>query len=506
MIRLRREDQPGQILVLFVIALVAMFAMLGLLFDGGQALALRRQLQDAGDAGALAAANVIVQSGAGAGCSATAGPPVGAARSNLVTAAQNAVHASLPNLANANIDVSCVDGWNNIAVQVNLTNRSPGYFGGILGVHGFQVATTSQAINGKPPGGIKYSVVELDPCHLGVGYPDCPSTVSYPNGFRGCPSLLFSGSNTITFDGAVQVDSACSAANGGALSSNGNAAVITVNNGASINLVGGYAPGALTILPTPQVNQPYLKDPLLWLPAIPWSSWPNPAVYHSPSQRTLSGGSTVLEPGVYTGGIAMKNSAIAYLHPGIYVLTDATNGEGGFQIGSQNKVYSIPAGLSSTTDATWATDCSTSNCGVLIFNTNMVSSAMSGAMKDNITVGAGATLKLRPYNHLVDSLPNPDLSYDNLLFWQDAVTAPGPSYAQPPLSLSGGGQINLTGTLYAPSAAVQMGGTSGGAGGNSVDVTLQFISWDLQFNGNIGFHFFYQSDSFAKGQDYGLIK
>src|SRR5438876_8009457 len=113
MIRLRRKNQRGQILVLFVIALVAMFAMLGLLFDGGQALALRRQLQNAGDAGALAAANVIVQSGAGAGCSATytPGSTPGAARSTLVTAAQNAVHASLPNLPNANIDVSCVDGW-----------------------------------------------------------------------------------------------------------------------------------------------------------------------------------------------------------------------------------------------------------------------------------------------------------------------------------------------------------------------------------------------------------
>jgi TadE-like protein len=55
-------------------------------------------------------------------------------------------------------------------------------------------------------------------------------------------------------------------------------------------------------------------------------------------------------------------------------------------------------------------------------------------------------------------------------------------------------------------AIVQMGGTSGGAGGSSVDVTLQFISWDLTFNGNISFHFFYQSDAFAKAMDYGLIK
>jgi hypothetical protein len=99
-----------------------------------------------------------------------------------------------------------------------------------------------------------------------------------------------------------------------------------------------------------------------------------------------------------------------------------------------------------------------------------------------------------------------DSSYDKLLFWQDKNPVPTSSYAQPPISLSGGGQISLTGTLYAPSASVQMGGNSGGVGGSSVDVTLQFISWDLSFNGNIGFHFFYQSDAFPAPFDYGLIK
>jgi Flp pilus assembly protein TadG len=494
MMRSRRADQPGQILVLFVLALVAMIAMLGLLLDGGQALALRRQLQDAGDAGALAAANVLVQSGANAGCSATTGPPPGAARSTIVTAAQNAVHASLPNLPNASIDVTCADGWSNFAVQVNLSNRSPGYFAGILGVHGFQVATTSQALNGKPPGGIKYSVVELD-----------PSNTSWPNTFRGCPSVLISGSNTVIFDGAVQVDSACTAANGGALSSNGNSANVQVNNSATINLVGGYAPGALTITPTPQTGQPIVKDPLSWLPPIPWSSWPA-AMTRGNNQTTLNGGSTVLEPGIYTGGIQMKNSAVAYMHPGIYVMRDAPNGTGGFQIGSQNKVYSIPSTLTSTSDASWPTDCTSANCGVLIFNTGMTSSAMSGVIKDDLTVGGGATLKLRPYLASVDGTGTNDSSYNNLLVWQDKATVPSSSYAQPPISLSGGGLINLTGTLYAPSALVSMGGSSGGAGGSSVDVTLQFISWDLAFNGNISFHFYYQSDAFAKAMDYGLIK
>ncbi|HYX12494.1 MAG TPA: hypothetical protein VE817_10935, partial [Candidatus Acidoferrum sp.] len=353
---------------------------------------------------------------------------------------------------------------------------------------------TSQAINGST-GGIKYSVVELDPYNA-----------AWPNGYTGCPSVLFSGSNTVIFDGAIQVDSACPAGSGGALSSNGNSANIQVNNGATISLVGGYTPGALTISPTPLTGQPYVKDPLAWLPAVAYSgitAIPGTTTIAS-SQTTLSGGSTLLYPGVYTGGIKMKNSAIAYMRPGIYVMKDATNGDGGFQMGAGNKVYTIPASLSSTTDATWATDCTSTNCGVLIYTVGQA--CASGSPKDQISVGAGATLKLRPYVPTVDGTGIKESSYENLLLWQDAAPTPSASCSQPALSLSGGGQISLSGTLYAPSAAVQMGGNSGGAGGSTVDVTLQFVSWDLSFNGNIGFHFFYQSDAFAKPKDYGLIK
>jgi Flp pilus assembly protein TadG len=499
----RRKDQPGQILVLFVLALVAMIGMLGLLLDGGQALALRRQLQNAGDAAALAGANVIVATGATAGCSATAGPPPGAPRAAVVDAARAAVHASMPSIPNSSIDVTCPGGWGgNNVVQVNVANSSPGYFAGIFGMHGFAVATTSQAINGKPPGGTRYNVVLLDPSHP-------HSTPSWPTGFRGCSSLLFSGSNYITFDGFVQVNSSCSTADGGATSGNGGAATVVINNGASIDMVGGYLPGALSINPTPLTGQDPIKDPLSWLPPVPYGAWPTSGVnslVRSPVRLKLGSGATILKPGIYVGGIEMGSSAVAYLEPGIYVMKTATNGDGGFALGSQNAAYSIPKGMTSTSDATWNSDCTSSNCGVLIYNTGMTSNAMSGPAKDTITVGAGATLKLRPYKWSVDTYTaGPDDSYDNLLFWQDADQAPGPNYRQPDVSLSGGGLIDLTGTLYAPSAKVQMGGTSGGAGG-AVDVTLQFICWDLSFNGNIGFHFYYASDAFTKPQVYGLIK
>jgi Flp pilus assembly protein TadG len=501
MTRSRRRDQRGQILVLFVVSLVAMFAMLGLLLDGGHALALRRQLQDAGDAAALVAVNGITSSGATPGCSATPGPPVGAPYATIISAARAAVHVSLPNVPDANIVVTCVEGQGNSAVQVNVNSQSPGFFGGVVGMHGFAVGTTSQAINGK---GISanWSVVELDPYHS-----------SGWGGFDGCPSVQFSGSNTVIFDGSVQVNSGCP---GGALSSNGNSATIQVNNGGSINLVGGYSPGPLTIVPTPLTGANPVIDPMLkvlpqgvipGIPAIPWSTWV-PTTVQAKSKTSQNGGVVVYDPGVYKGGLELKSSAIALLHPGIYVFVDTANGDGGLTVGSQASLYSVP--LSATTawnPATWSTSCTTTNCGVLIYNTGMTGNGQTpGSVKDNITVGGGANLMLRPYLDTVDPTPGKDDSYNHFLIWQDASPVPSSSYAQPAIALKGGGQMNLSGTVYAPSAAVQMGGVSGGAGGDTVDVTLQFISWDLQFNGNIGFHFFYSSDSFPKLKDYGLIK
>jgi hypothetical protein len=499
----RGRRQPGQVIVLFVFALVAMFAMAGLLFDGGQALALRRQYQNAGDAGAIAGSNVI-QSGTPKGCSATAGPPPGSPRAAVITAVQDAVHASLPGLPNANISVTCVADpkWVNFAVQVDLSGRSPGYFGGVVGFSGFNVRTTSQAVNGQIAG-LKYSVVELDPSHP-----------AWATGYQGCSSVSFAGNNVIQFDGSLQVNSACSTANGGALSVSGTTAIVNFAAGATANLVGECAAGTKCITPAPNTHVTPVKDPFRNLPAIPYGSWAA-SLTQASTQTILSGGARVLEPGIYVGGIQMRNSASAYLHPGIYVMKDAPNGDGGFQMSATNSVYSIPANLCtasttscSTTVSSWATDCAATNCGVLIYNVGMA--CASGSPKDQISVGAGATLKLRPYLSTADGTGTNDTAYNHMLLWQDALPTPsGPpssSCNQPAVLLSGGGQVSVSGSVYAPSALVTMGGTSGGSGGTTLDVTLQFISWDLTFSGNIGFHFQYQSDAFAMPTDYGLIQ
>ena len=468
----------GQILVLFALGLVALFTMAGLLFDGAQALVNRRQLQDAGDAAALAAVNII-QSGTTRGCSATAGPPPGSARPEVVAAAVAAVTAALPGFPAADIVVTCPADWSNFAVGVDLDRHSPGFFASVAGFNGFDVATTSQAVNGQITG-LHYSIVELDPSNLG-----------WPNGRRGCPSVLISGGPTIILEGSMQINSACTAANGGALGTNGNAATVTMYNGAIIRMVGGYVPGPLTMSPLPVTGQTAVKDPLAGLIAVPISSLP----VRSASKLTLNSGMTVLLPGVYVGGISMKSSAKAVLRPGIFVMQG-----GGFDMGSQNEAYSVAATISTSSSATWASDCPVATCGVLLYNTGTTTTL------DDVAVGAGATMKLRPYQPSADTSGVRVEEYDNLLLWQDAIPVPASNYAQPPIDLSGGGLIDISGTIYAPSAALTMGGGSGGSGGSSTNLTLQFITWDLEFHGNTAFHFYFQDALFAKPTDYGLIK
>jgi hypothetical protein len=121
------------------------------------------------------------------------------------------------------------------------------------------------------------------------------------------------------------------------------------------------------------------------------------------------------------------------------------------------------------------------------------------------TVGAGATVRLRPYVPSADGTGARVADYANLLLWQDANPVPTSSAAQPIVALNGGGNVDISGTIYVPSAQVTMGGGSGGSGG-ATDITVQFISWDLTLSGNSSFVFRFRSDSFAKPTDYGLIK
>jgi hypothetical protein len=477
-----RNRAAGQILPLFALSMVVILAVGALLLDGASMLVTRRHLQNAGDAGALAGANTMQADGTIRVCSATAGPPPGTPRADIVTAVQNSVLANYPNFPTGNISVTCPTGWDNSAVQVDVNLAAGTFLSRAIGYSAPNVQTSSTAVNGAIAGSL-YNVVLLD-----------NSNASWPNGRRGCPSFLISGGPTIQFDGSVMIDSACSAANGGALAANGSSASLTMAGGRTINMVGGYNLGPLTMTPTPVTGATAVADPLADIEPFTTSGLSS----QSGSRLVLNNQTQTLWPGIYTGGIQLRNSSIAILRPGIYVMDG-----GGLDIGAQAAFCSVStaAAATATNCSGFATgDCPDTTCGVLIYNKGTASGATA---MGQITVGAGATLKLRAYDDR--AMSNAHFEWRNMLFWQASTPAASSTYAQPILQLSGGGTVDISGTVYAAQAKVLMGGGSGGSGG-STSLTLQFIAWDLEMSGNSTFRFFYNNTDFARPKDYGLVK
>lgn len=140
-----RRDQPGQIIVVFALALVAIIAMVGLVLDGGSAYAQRRSEQNAADLAALAAANDLIVNQGNATWLATA-------RS---VAAQNGyshgVGGVVVNVTCQNCPGQAID--NSVAgvqVTVDITSPHANNFASIVGMPTWDVSTTATAKTGWP--------------------------------------------------------------------------------------------------------------------------------------------------------------------------------------------------------------------------------------------------------------------------------------------------------------------------------------------------------------------
>lgn len=476
--RYRTSDQPrGQVVVIVAVAFTAMLALLAVLFDGANGMVVRRDMQDAGDAAVLAGANMI-QTGNPRGCSPAAN---GTPRAVVANAVRTSLAENLDWFDANGAVITCLTDalYENQALAVEMTTTAPRFFGGIVGGD-ITVSTRSAAVN-QYVSLTQYAVVELDP-----GNP------TWPNGRRGCPSVLLSGGPTVNLQATMHINSACTTASGGALATNGSAGSLNMTGDAKVQMVGGYAPAALTINPTPITGVDPIADPLAKLPPMP----ANVGSGGSASRIVLNNETRVFDPGIYVGGIELRNSSVALLKPGIYVFQG-----GGLNVGAQAKVMSVAASVTAPS-ASWVNDCPVNQCGVLLYNTG---TATGGGAMGQISIAAGSTLRLRAYDPDAISSGTSVADYENVLIWQSAQPVPTATYAQPVVSLNGGGNVDIRGTVYAPSAKVEMGGNSGGSGG-TVNLTLQFISWDIEFRGNSSFTFFFNDDEFARPIDYGLIE
>ena len=514
----RREGEQGVVVVMFALSLVVLLALGALLYTGAQGLILRRQLQNAGDAAALAAANLLLVL---EGCSASGdgGPP----REEVVAAARASVGRNLPNYPASEVNVLCPGDSNNNLVQVNLQSTGPGYFAAA----GITAATTSTAVNG--------SVIDQDYAVVLLN----PFNPSWPNARNGCPSFLVNGGITLTFEKSIIVNSKCT------LADSNNAALKALNasfrmnmiNGAVVRIGGEYSANTSgKITPVPFQNfRPLLSDPLAGLF--------DPNVYTSdgsaslPAVNMASTGSgicrsqnpCILTPGTYTGGIAAgggSGPSTILLRPGVYYVKG-----GGLQLKSGSaRVLAIPSAdvmpdaLAKSTFGTslteaaivtaWQSTCplTGSTCGVMVYNAPSSASSwtLSGGSADQISNGSQGVLMLRAYNPAHDAIVgNREAfeSYKNLVFWQARTPVPTSLKAQPSIIMAGGACVILSGTVYASGALVDFGGSScGSGGGGAATATLQFVVFDLTISGNNNFYFAYQKNAFAAPVYYGLVE
>jgi hypothetical protein len=126
----RRSRSRGQILVLFVLALVAIIAGVGLVIDGGFTFAQRRSEQNAADLAAFAGANALLN-----GQDETAAA--------LATAADNGYTDGSGGIA---VDVAATS----TTVKVDITAPHSNYFAGVVGQPTWDVSVTATALAGIP--------------------------------------------------------------------------------------------------------------------------------------------------------------------------------------------------------------------------------------------------------------------------------------------------------------------------------------------------------------------
>jgi hypothetical protein len=512
----RREE--GVIVVLFSLFLLVLLAFGALVYTGAQALVLRRQLQNAGDAAALAAANVLLIN---EGCSASGSG--GPARTAIVTAAKNDISANFPGYDLSKVLVSCPTGFNNAAVKVDLSGVGPSYFG----MNGLPAATSSTAVNGQTVDQ-DYAVVLLDPSNLG-----------WSSQRNGCPSFTVNGGITLTFEKNVIVNSKCllSDSQSGAVKAINSSFQMNLVNGAEMRIGGEYALNtAGHITPDPaQHYRPLMSDPLSGL-LTPETYLSNGSGASLPARDMSTTGQglcknqdpCILPPGTYSGGIAAQGGAgptTVLLRPGVYYI-----GGGGVKLKSAAaRIISIPDSTTmpdnvakaqfnknfteSRIITNWETACplNGNRCGVMVYNAPSGANwVTTGGTADEVSNGSQGLLLLRSYNATNDEIVGnrvPFSTYSGLVIWQARLPAPTQANPQPTISMAGGACVIVSGTVYAAGGQVVFGGSSCGAGGGgAAATTLQFIVWDLTLSGNNNFYFAYQKNLFAAPYMYGLVE
>ena len=367
-----RNSRYGFVAVKVALCLTVIVAIVAINLDGGRLLDERRVAQATADAAALAAAaNLYENYWTDGGTDST-----GAAQA-------------------AALRIAAANGFPDDSVTVNIPPLS-GTFAGQAGYAEVIVQTTLNATFGQ--------------CFTGSGLPVSARAVA-----RGQPLAIGIILLSPTGAGSFTNNSVAFALINKPLivDSSDPAAFDQASFGAfvagRVDVTGGIVnPGGAIILASMNTNVNPTLDPLAFLP-IPTSS----SVQSETPLTIDSLLPTILQPGVYQGGIRVANTSIVVMTPGIYIMQG-----GGFRVDSLATVTGL---------------------GVMVYNTTSSSYAAGP-----ISVGGlGKVAMTAPLSG----------TYQGLNFFQDrSVTQP--------ISITGLGLTTITGVVYAAQAPVNLTGSA----------------------------------------------
>ncbi len=521
------SQSRGQILIVTAAAMIVLLAIAALVVDIGFAWMLRRQEQNAVDPGALAAARWINDSTG----ILDPGNEDEAWRSACFYAKQNGFFGGSggaltcdpsedPQGAQLTVNFPPDASAGQFAghagyVQVKISREQSTFFARVLGWSA--VTVTEQAVAARQRGETNtHSLIALNPTDCNTGNVHGTATVKiYP-----IPGYTGPG-------GYVQVNSDCGSAtsdddcsNGqGALKIDGTALLQAPKTSVHGSCQGpGTQPQGVLDEGAAQIGDPLSGlgpptfDPSLdgarcgigGLPTrstgdqakgcgsnkMPWNFSPD-----ANCPNLTAGFKCVeLQPGVYYGGWEINNKMRVKLAAGIYIIAG-----GGITIKSNGELDSIQAAGANPAP-------------ILIFNTDNPLAACPAnndpGCQGDLQLGT-ATSQLKIVGLLPDQ-PCPPVTtvggcpFGRMVIWHDA----GASQANGLIDIEGGGTLYISGTIYAPTAEVDIEGHAGtncGTGTETQVASVQIIAWEWRIGGTGDLCMPYDPQQLYKLTQQGLV-
>lgn len=525
----------GQVLLLVAFGVVVLIGVAALAIDLGFSWMLRRQEQNAADPSALAAARFISDPDPVTGFQNFDATPGSAGwnaacryvRANgFFSSTNTACDASLESdgtkmVLNYPPDTSADDFAGQPGmVQVIISAQHDSFFGRIFGQA--RATVTTGAVASRQRGNTNSnSLVALkrDGCSTALVRGDSTITIFPAPGYTGDGGYVQVNSDCA--QGTSTSDDNCSTSGEAALKINGGAVLIAPK----VNVYGACKG---------DINQPQgtlneaarqLGDPLGGLRFPPWdtslagakcgiTSAPTTAVGAqgcgdggggripwAPSLDSACPGMPLandcveLDPGIYYGGWNVGKKTTVTLKPGIYVIAG-----GGITIGAQGALDSLAGGASPAP--------------ILIYNTDNPryadSCPVAGVKKCQANIDLTAQVSLKIAGLLADQ-PCPPVTttggcpFGGMVIWYDKLGSQSDTYSGL-VDIQGGSELFISGTIYAPTAHVDItGNTQSNCPSGVQTAAVQIVSWTWDIGGTGDLCMPYDPSKLYKLTSQGLV-